>query len=61
VLKEKYEIPGFDPHLKEKTLAIRSRVKQDWELPLFKSAEGAAFIEGLLGQKERSDHLRKSI
>jgi len=61
VLKEEYEIPGFNPHLKEETLAIRSRVKQEWELPLFKSAEGAVFIEGLLGQKDRSGNLRKSI
>lgn len=55
VLREKYEIEGFNPCLEERTLATRSRVKQDWELPLFKSAEGAAFIAGMPGLKGPDD------
>lgn len=49
VLRERYEIEGFNPCLEERALSTRSRVKQEWELPLFKSLEGAAFIADMLG------------
>ncbi len=49
VLREKYEVEGFNPYMQEETLAIRTRVKQDWELPLFKSEDGSDFIDELLG------------
>lgn len=47
VRKETYGIQGFDPQQKKETISFRTRIRQDWELPRFRSEEGRAFIEGL--------------
>jgi tRNA(His) 5'-end guanylyltransferase len=61
VLRERYEVEGFNPCLQEETLATRTRIKQDWDLPLFKSGDGAEFIDELLNLKDQNDRIRKSI
>ncbi|MBN2110563.1 MAG: tRNA 5'-guanylyltransferase [Methanosarcinaceae archaeon] len=47
VLKEEYEIEGFNPQLKEKTLSTRRKVVQNWDIPQFSSPEGTRLIEDL--------------
>jgi hypothetical protein len=61
VLRERYEVEGFNPCLQEETLATRTLIKQDWDLPLFKSGDGAEFIDELLNLKDQNDRIRKSI
>lgn len=46
--KETYEKMGYDPIKREETITLRSRVKQDWEPPLFRSEEGAALVKKLI-------------
>lgn len=44
VHKEEYEITGYNPVLDEKTTTKRTRVVQNWEIPLFGSEEGEEFL-----------------
>ncbi len=45
VYRDEYQIDGFNPLLNEKTSATRRRVVQDWELPMFNTDEGKAFLK----------------
>jgi len=48
--KDEYEITGFNPVLNEKTITTRSRVVQNWDIPVFQSEEGRAFLNELIDQ-----------
>jgi len=45
---EAYRKKGYDPVRKKSVVVERRRVKEDWRPPLFASAKGKAFIEGVL-------------
>ncbi|MFW5986763.1 MAG: tRNA(His) guanylyltransferase Thg1 family protein [Methanohalophilus sp.] len=45
VYREKYPIEGYNPLLEEKTQSTRTRISQDWDLPLFSTAEGDNFLK----------------
>ncbi|MDW7731053.1 MAG: tRNA(His) guanylyltransferase Thg1 family protein [Methanolobus sp.] len=49
VMKEGYEVEGFNPHLNEKTLTTRKKVVQNWDIPQFRTPDGAVLIEKLMG------------
>ncbi|MGP8330756.1 MAG: tRNA(His) guanylyltransferase Thg1 family protein [Methanosarcinaceae archaeon] len=44
--KEEYEIVGFNPVKNIETESIRTKVIQNWDIPLFNSDEGNAFLKG---------------
>lgn len=48
--KKEYHKTGFDPVSNEKTLGKRSKVVQNWEIPMFSSEEGEEFLKRYLGQ-----------
>jgi len=48
VYREKYEKTGFDPIQKKGVTTERTRIKQDWSPPIFKTGEGKKLIEKLL-------------
>ncbi|WMW24172.1 tRNA(His) guanylyltransferase Thg1 family protein [Methanolobus sediminis] len=50
VMKKENEIEGFNPQLNVKTTSIRSKVFTDYDIPLFSSEEGEAFLEKLLAK-----------
>jgi hypothetical protein len=45
VYREKYPIEGYNPLLEEKTQSTRTRIIQDWDLPLFSTEEGDSFLK----------------
>ncbi|MBP2030772.1 tRNA(His) 5'-end guanylyltransferase [Methanohalophilus levihalophilus] len=45
VHREEYPIEGFDPSRQEPTVSTRSRITQQWELPLFSTEEGADYLK----------------
>ncbi|WP_292487598.1 tRNA(His) guanylyltransferase Thg1 family protein [Methanohalobium sp.] len=45
VYKTKYEIEGFNPLLNQKTITTRKKIIQDWNIPLFQSEKGTAFLQ----------------
>ncbi|HYA33462.1 MAG TPA: tRNA(His) guanylyltransferase Thg1 family protein [Candidatus Bathyarchaeia archaeon] len=49
VYREMYEKKGFDRKSHSAVITRRSRVVQNWDLPLFKSSEGREVLSGLLG------------
>lgn len=49
VHKEKYPIEGYNPLIQQNTSSIRTRVVQNWEVPIFNSPEGKALINSLIG------------
>ncbi len=49
IMKEEYEVEGYDPHLDESTMTTRKKVVQNWDIPQFSSPEGALFIKDLIG------------
>lgn len=49
VMKEEYEVEGFNPHLNEKTLATRKKVIQNWDIPQFRTPDGTVLIGKLAG------------
>ena len=53
VMKEEYEVEGFNPHLNEKTLSVRKKVVQNWDIPMFKSPDGELLIENLMSSGNR--------
>jgi len=50
ILKEEYEISGFNPVLGKEVKSLRTRVIQNWEIPNFKSEEGMAFLQKLINR-----------
>jgi tRNA(His) 5'-end guanylyltransferase len=48
VHKEQYSIEGYDPLMQVNTSSIRSRVVQNWDVPLFTSPEGRSLINSLI-------------
>lgn len=48
VHKEKYSIEGYNPLTHEKTISSRSKIAQNWDIPLFASTEGKALIDSLI-------------
>jgi len=48
IRKEAYQKPGYDPKKRLRVIARRSKVIQDWELPLFSTEEGKKLIAELL-------------
>jgi tRNA(His) guanylyltransferase len=52
VYKQKYEKPGHNPLTGEITKAKRTRIIQDWELPIFKTETGFRLIEGIIQNLE---------
>ena len=48
VHKEEYEITGFDPVKNVETESLRTRVVQNWDVPIFNSDEGNAFLNGYI-------------
>jgi len=44
--KEKYEIAGFNPVENMETVSMRTRVVQNWDIPIFNSDEGNVFLKG---------------
>jgi tRNA(His) guanylyltransferase len=49
VHKEKYSIEGYNPLMRQNTSSIRTKVVQNWDIPLFTSPEGKALINSLIG------------
>jgi tRNA(His) guanylyltransferase len=49
VHKEKYSIEGYNPLIQQNTSSIRTKVVQNWDIPLFASPEGKALINSLIG------------
>lgn len=49
VMKEDYEVEGFNPQLSQKTVTTRRKVVQNWEIPQFRTPDGAELIEKLMG------------
>ncbi len=48
VHKEKYSIEGYNPLMRQKTSSFRSKIVQNWDIPLFTSTEGKALIDSLI-------------
>ena len=48
VIKKETEIEGFNPQLNVRTTSTRSKVFTEYDIPLFSSEEGEAFLEKLL-------------
>ncbi|MDD2777960.1 MAG: tRNA(His) guanylyltransferase Thg1 family protein [Methanocellales archaeon] len=48
ICKETYQKPGYDPKKHLRVLSRRSKVIQDWEIPLFSTEEGKKLIDELL-------------
>ncbi len=48
VAKKVYEKEGYNPKLDKKETTSRNRIIQNWEIPIFRSADGKKFIEGLI-------------
>jgi tRNA(His) 5'-end guanylyltransferase len=48
VHKEKYSIEGYNPLTHENTISSRSKIAQNWDIPLFASTEGKALIDSLI-------------
>jgi tRNA(His) 5'-end guanylyltransferase len=48
VMKKEIEIEGFNPQLNIETTSKRTKVFAEYEIPLFSSEEGEAFLEELL-------------
>ncbi|TGC10990.1 tRNA(His) guanylyltransferase Thg1 family protein [Methanolobus halotolerans] len=48
VVKEEYKVEGFNPHLDERTLTTRRKVVQNWDIPQFRTPEGACFVKDLI-------------
>jgi tRNA(His) 5'-end guanylyltransferase len=48
VMKKETEIEGFNPLLDVKTTSTRTKVFTEYEIPLFSSEDGEAFLEELL-------------
>jgi len=48
VCKEVYKKPGYDPKKSLRVIARRSKVIQDWDIPLFSTKEGEKLIDELL-------------
>ena len=51
ILKKKYKKSGYDPKNRTKVVTDRSKVIQDWGLPLFNSKEGQMLISKLLTEE----------
>ncbi len=49
VHKKEYSIEGYNPLMQQNTSSIRTKVVQNWDIPLFASTEGKAFINSLIG------------
>lgn len=47
--KEEYEKRGYDPIRKKYVMVKRKRIRQDWNLPDFRSKQGQEFLEKLIG------------
>ncbi|MGB9941015.1 tRNA(His) guanylyltransferase Thg1 family protein [Methanosarcina sp.] len=50
ILREEYEISGFNPVLGKEVKSLRRKVIQNWEIPKFKSEEGMAFLQKLINR-----------
>ncbi len=48
VCKEVYKKPGYDPKKSLRVISRRSKVIQDWDIPLFSTKEGKKLIDELL-------------
>jgi len=48
VHRKQYHIEGFDPSRQETTVSTRSRIVQQWELPLFSTDEGADYLKSYI-------------
>lgn len=48
VHKERYSIEGYDPLMKINKSSIRTRVVQNWDIPVFHSPEGRSLINSLI-------------
>ncbi|MGZ4853253.1 MAG: hypothetical protein ACXV3D_08740, partial [Halobacteriota archaeon] len=49
VHKQSYEKEGLDPITGRPSTTRRSRVVQNWDLPIFKSPDGREMLVGLIG------------
>jgi tRNA(His) guanylyltransferase len=49
IAKQRYEREGYDPKAEKKVTAIRYKIVQLWDLPLFGSEEGQDLINRLMG------------
>jgi tRNA(His) 5'-end guanylyltransferase len=49
VYRKEEEKAGYDPRAGEPVETVRRVVTIDWDLPVFSSPEGRAFLEGILG------------
>jgi tRNA(His) 5'-end guanylyltransferase len=43
--REQYPVEGFDPSCQKKTVSTRTRIIQQWELPLFSTDEGTDYLK----------------
>ena len=48
VYKETYEKSGYDPVKKIQVKTHRTRIKQEWNAPIFRTEEGQKFVENLI-------------
>ena len=53
VHKKEYEINGYNPVLDEKTTTKRTKVVQNWDIPLFGSGEGEEFLDRFINQSSK--------
>ncbi|MBN1133780.1 MAG: tRNA 5'-guanylyltransferase [Methanosarcinaceae archaeon] len=52
VHKDEYEVTGFNPVLNERTTTTRTKVVQNWDVPLFESEEGRLFLNYFILREE---------
>ena len=50
VMKKEIEIEGFNPQLNVETTSTRTKVFAEYEIPLFSSEEGEAFLQKILAK-----------
>ncbi|MCL7413489.1 MAG: tRNA 5'-guanylyltransferase [ANME-2 cluster archaeon] len=52
VYKQKFEKPGHNPITGEDSTVFRSKIIDDWELPMFKSDEGEQLINSIIRESK---------
>ena len=51
VYKESYQKSGYNMLLKQEVASVRTKVVQNWDLPVFGSSEGKKFLNGVLSRE----------
>jgi tRNA(His) 5'-end guanylyltransferase len=49
ITKKVYRKPGYNPKQKKNTITSRTKVIQDWDVPIFNSEEGRELVDKLIG------------